>query len=199
MWSTVSFRRLAPLHLAALVYSCAHFHIVIYSRSLRTSQPHHLHHHRLRPVWSLSSFSTGSRGRRKPGEEREKRCGDQTTAVPTSFSAVFFFFREKLPKSPAAQCREARPNCWGARLQLSELRLDVVSKRQRVQRERAAELSVPSHKPLQMSSCKERRREDDFAVTHFDLRVSVESWQWWQTEVYKETHSGSVTRDWVHS
>lgn len=44
-----------------------------------------------------------------------------------------------------------------------------------MQRERAAELSVPSHKPLQMSSCKERRREDDFAVTHFDLRISVES------------------------
>ena len=44
-----------------------------------------------------------------------------------------------------------------------------------MQRERAAELSVPSHKPLQMSSRKELRREDDFAATRFDLRVSVES------------------------
>ena len=94
--------------------------------------------------------------------------------MPTSFSA-FFSFCEKLPKSPAAWCRGARPNCRGAPLQLSELRLDVVSERQRVQRERAAELSVPSHKPLQMSSRKELRREDDFAATRFDLRVSVES------------------------
>lgn len=63
------------------VYSCAQFYIVIYSWSLRTSQPHH-HHHRLHPVWSLSSFSTGSRERRKPGEE--KRC-DTNDGGPMSF------------------------------------------------------------------------------------------------------------------
>lgn len=64
------------LHLAA--YSCAQFHTVIYSWSLRTSQTHL--HHRLHPVWSLSSFSTGSCRRRKPGEE--KRCRDQTVEGP---------------------------------------------------------------------------------------------------------------------
>lgn len=68
------------------VYPSTQFYFVIYSRSLRTSQPHHHLHQRLHPVWSLSSFSTGSRGRRKPREE--KRCGTKRWQGPHLFALV---------------------------------------------------------------------------------------------------------------
>lgn len=179
MWSTVSLYVSTPSSHYA-VYLRAQFHIVIYSWSLRTSQTHHPHHHhhrRLHPVWCLSSFSTGSRRRRKPAEE--KRCGTRLQKGPTSF----FVFVKSCHSLQLCLRRGARPNCWGAPLQLSELRLDVVAETQRVQRERAAELSASSHRPLQMSSCWEQIQKDDFAVTHFGLRVSVDSWQ--TTEVFK--------------
>lgn len=45
-------------------------------------------------------------------EKREKKgAGTKLRRCPRLFCRVFFFFREKLPKSPAARCRGARPNC----------------------------------------------------------------------------------------
>lgn len=61
-----------------------------------------------------------------------------------------------LPMFPAVWCCGARPSCREAPLQLSEQRLDVVTERQRVQREWVAELKALSHGLLQMNSGKSR-------------------------------------------
>ena len=72
------------------VCSCSQFfYIVIFSQSLRTSQPHHHHHHhllhhRLHPVWSLSpAFQLAAAGEESQGEER--KVWDKTMEGPRLF------------------------------------------------------------------------------------------------------------------
>lgn len=96
-----SFFLLLPLFI--LLHRALSFHIVIYSRSLRTTQTHL--HHRLHPVWSLSSFSTGSRQRKRKG------VGTKTTKRGAH---IFSHLATKLPASPAVRCCGAHPGCWGA-------------------------------------------------------------------------------------
>lgn len=103
------------LHLTTL---CTQFYIVIYSRV-----PQNL------PASSPSSSSPTSclipllLFNWQPQEKKAKRRGEKGAGQNYGGAHVFFFFflREKLPKSPAARGWGARPNCWGAPLQLSEL------------------------------------------------------------------------------
>ena len=129
------------LHLTKL---CTHFILLFI---VGPSEPHHHHHlhHRLHPVSFLSSFSTVSHGRRK-SREREK-VRDRTTE-----GSRLFAFKRSCQRLQLRRGWGASANCCGASLQLSEPELDVVAERHRVQRERAAELSAPSHRRLQMSS-----------------------------------------------
>lgn len=81
------------LHLCYSVYSCAHFHIVIYSWSLRTSEPQHHHrhhHHRPHLVWSLLLFFFfNCQPQEKKAEKRDK-VRDKTADGPRLFLFPFF-------------------------------------------------------------------------------------------------------------
>lgn len=82
------------LHLCYSVYSCAHFHIVIYSWSLRTSEPQHHHrhhHHRPHLVWSLLLFFFPTASRRRRKQRKETRCGTKLR-----MGHVFFCFLSSL-------------------------------------------------------------------------------------------------------
>lgn len=149
MWSTDSLNVSHSLHLNT---PHAHFYIVIYSRFFRTSQPHPRLPHRLHPVWSLF-FSTGSRRRRR---RRRKGAGTKLRRAHVSFSALVRCC-QSLQLCGAEEAKEPRPRRWAARLQLSEQSCDVVT--ESAEGERAEELSAPSHRLLQTSSCEERREK----------------------------------------
>lgn len=144
---------------------------------LRTSQTHL--HHRLHPVWSLSSFSTGSRGRRKPVEE--KRCRDRTTegahvsshsgeAAKVS-SCVVLWSSSSLLKSSSAAVRVVAWCCYW----------EATSAEGEGSRARCAVPRAVSNEFVWGAD-----RRDDFAVTHFGLCASVDPRQCWQMGMWRK-------------
>lgn len=119
-------------HLAAFILPCCVRVRSVFRSIFITdpSEPPPTHQRHLHAVWCLSSFSTGSHRRGKPGEQ--KRCLEKKK-ITTAASPRLFASPQSRQRFPTARFARAPP-------QLSEQRLDVVTDRQRTQTGRAMRL-----------------------------------------------------------